>query len=345
MLCAFCASPAVKIQIARGRGVLVHCNAGRGRSVVVALAYLMMKHRAEGWNRYEALETVQKLRPTAELLACCELRPQWRVLRQFERRLATAQLPRHEYYGPPVPYAGPGPAVREQAALQLEAPWMEGCSDLERPGDPSSPAHEPLDDSNTFPGQASCVPDQDEEVTCGENGATDSANQDRGAHTSPGDSVVSQRSPNCSSGSISQRLPSRRSISQLCCLPPVIEHASDFSKGISIRRSVRRPSGLAGAGKGSASSLVSATLYCTPPPQIADYEPSLPSAPVPAFPPTPALQEIVALPAAHDVAAGEEDEVVRASLSHIELQASGKRPAQAYAEREMLLPGTSDARD
>jgi hypothetical protein len=337
------------MQIARGRGVLVHCNAGRGRSVVVALAYLMMKHRAEGWNRYLALETVQKLRPTAELLACCELRPQWRVLRQFERRLATAQLPRHEYYGPPVPYAGTGPAVREQAALQLEAPWMEGCNDLERPCNPSSPAHQPLGDSNTLPGQASCLPDQDEEVTSGENGATDRAmSQERAAHSSPGDPLASQRSPNCSSGSISQRSPaeSRRSISQLSCLPPVIEHASDFrGGGISIRRSVRRPSGLAGAGKGSASSHLSANLYCTPPPQISDYEPSLPSAPVPVFPATPALQEIVALPAAYDVVAGEEDEVVRASLSHIDLQSSGERPAQAYVEGGMLLPGTSDARD
>jgi hypothetical protein len=28
-----------KMQVKQGKGVLVHCNAGRGRSVVVALAY------------------------------------------------------------------------------------------------------------------------------------------------------------------------------------------------------------------------------------------------------------------------------------------------------------------
>ena len=69
--------------------MLVHCNAGRGRSVVVTLAYLLLKHKQDGWDRYTALEVVQKIRNIAPLKSCCETRPQWRVLSAFEQRLHT----------------------------------------------------------------------------------------------------------------------------------------------------------------------------------------------------------------------------------------------------------------
>ena len=106
--------------------MLVHCNAGRGRSVTVAMAYLLMKHKADGWDRYTALETVQAVRQTAPMLNCCETRPQWRTLCSFERRLHNGSLVSPDRYcGPPVPYARTNsgmtstssvPAAPEQAA-------------------------------------------------------------------------------------------------------------------------------------------------------------------------------------------------------------------------------------
>lgn len=74
-------------QAKAGRAVLVHCNAGRGRSVVVTIAYLLAKHRADGWDCYSALQAVQTKRQVAPLLACCGTRPQWRAVRSFERHL------------------------------------------------------------------------------------------------------------------------------------------------------------------------------------------------------------------------------------------------------------------
>jgi len=97
--------------------VLVHCNAGRGRSVVVILAYLLTKHKADGWDRYRALQEVEKLRKVAPMLSCCATRPQWRTLCHFERRLnATTLLPPGRYCGPPVPFHDIGGSDGEAAS-------------------------------------------------------------------------------------------------------------------------------------------------------------------------------------------------------------------------------------
>lgn len=53
--------------------VYVHCNAGRGRSAVVVLCYLMSTH---GWTAEEAFEFVLAKRQIAKLTALCGTRPQ-----------------------------------------------------------------------------------------------------------------------------------------------------------------------------------------------------------------------------------------------------------------------------
>jgi hypothetical protein len=116
--------------------VLVHCNAGRGRSVVATVAYLLLKHKADGWDRYTALEAVQRVRKTASLLHCCGTRPQWRAVCAFERMMHRKGLVccPCKCVDPPVPYHNvtktslvkvpasdsPG-SIRETAALPVAA--------------------------------------------------------------------------------------------------------------------------------------------------------------------------------------------------------------------------------
>lgn len=116
--------------------MLVHCNAGRGRSVVATVAYLLLKHKADGWDRYTALEAVQRVRKTAALLHCCGTRPQWRAVCAFERMMHRKGLVccPCKCVGPPVPYYkcigtalvkvpasdSPG-SIRETAALPVAA--------------------------------------------------------------------------------------------------------------------------------------------------------------------------------------------------------------------------------
>ena len=102
--------------------MLVHCNAGRGRSVVVTIAYLLVKHRAEDWDCYRALQAVQAQRPTAPLLSCCETRPQWRAVRSFERRLRCHSFaPAHQ----DDPHAAP-PAPMHDSALSAHIGTSRG---------------------------------------------------------------------------------------------------------------------------------------------------------------------------------------------------------------------------
>lgn len=79
--------------VARGGGVYVHCNAGRGRSAVCALAYIM---EANGIGAREAYARVAKQRRITPLpTRLCGLpRPQWRALRREERERAEAR--RHD---------------------------------------------------------------------------------------------------------------------------------------------------------------------------------------------------------------------------------------------------------
>eukprot|EP00282_Hemiselmis_andersenii_P015665 CAMPEP_0114134226 /NCGR_PEP_ID=MMETSP0043_2-20121206/14041_1 /TAXON_ID=464988 /ORGANISM="Hemiselmis andersenii, Strain CCMP644" /LENGTH=150 /DNA_ID=CAMNT_0001227845 /DNA_START=312 /DNA_END=761 /DNA_ORIENTATION=+ len=72
-------------QVGMGRGVLVHCNAGRGRSVIIVLAYLLVKHKA--FDCESAYEHVKSRRDVANLRVMWGTRPQWRSLKKFHRWL------------------------------------------------------------------------------------------------------------------------------------------------------------------------------------------------------------------------------------------------------------------
>jgi protein-tyrosine phosphatase len=65
-----------------GAGVLIHCTAGRHRSVMVAYAVL----RLRGHDRQQAAELVLRYRPEAELLPA--------YARSVERWLASGETPR-----------------------------------------------------------------------------------------------------------------------------------------------------------------------------------------------------------------------------------------------------------
>ena len=68
-------------------GVYVHCNAGRGRSAVCALAYLM---QSGGWTAREAYDRVaaqRRITPLPTRMLGFP-RPQWLALLRFEASLA-----------------------------------------------------------------------------------------------------------------------------------------------------------------------------------------------------------------------------------------------------------------
>ena len=72
-------------QIGAGQTVYVHCNAGRGRSAVVVLCYLVL---TKGLSAEEALQFVAEKRNIANLKAICGTRPQWRAVLKFEKTVA-----------------------------------------------------------------------------------------------------------------------------------------------------------------------------------------------------------------------------------------------------------------
>ena len=65
------------------KGCYVHCNAGKGRSTMVVLAY-MIKYK--NMKAVEALRLVEEKRKIANFLCCCGIRPQWRGVLNFEKR-------------------------------------------------------------------------------------------------------------------------------------------------------------------------------------------------------------------------------------------------------------------
>lgn len=74
----------IEQQLASGTTVLCHCNAGRGRSAVVVLCFLM-KHC--GMKLKDAFAHVKARRKIAKLSICCGLRPQWRACKSYEQQL------------------------------------------------------------------------------------------------------------------------------------------------------------------------------------------------------------------------------------------------------------------
>lgn len=67
-----------------GRTVYVHCNAGRGRSVVLVLCFLIL---SRDLSARQALQFVQEKRKVAVGPRCCGTRPQWRAVCKFERAI------------------------------------------------------------------------------------------------------------------------------------------------------------------------------------------------------------------------------------------------------------------
>lgn len=68
----------------RGVGVYVHCNAGRGRSAVCVICYLIWQH---GIDAMEALAIVREHREIADLTSCCGRKCQWRAVLRFAERV------------------------------------------------------------------------------------------------------------------------------------------------------------------------------------------------------------------------------------------------------------------
>jgi len=67
-----------------GRAVFVHCNGGRGRSVVCVICYLLYEH---GWTADQAFQYVKERRKIAKLKSMGGVRPQWRAVTRFASRL------------------------------------------------------------------------------------------------------------------------------------------------------------------------------------------------------------------------------------------------------------------
>ena len=77
----------MKDHTAAGHRVFVHCNAGRGRSAVIVICYLMA---TTGCTSAEAYELLSAKRRIAALTAMCGTRPQWRAVKAYERHLLTS---------------------------------------------------------------------------------------------------------------------------------------------------------------------------------------------------------------------------------------------------------------
>lgn len=74
-------------------GVYVHCNAGRGRSAVCLLAYLMEAHGLSAVSAYQLVAAQRKITKLPSRLLGFR-RPQWHTLLRFETELAGRGTPR-----------------------------------------------------------------------------------------------------------------------------------------------------------------------------------------------------------------------------------------------------------
>lgn len=74
----------IEKELSLGTSVLCHCNAGRGRSAVVVLCFLIKNC---GMSLSDAFAHVKSRRKIAKLNVCCGLRPQWRACKGYDRRL------------------------------------------------------------------------------------------------------------------------------------------------------------------------------------------------------------------------------------------------------------------
>jgi protein-tyrosine phosphatase len=59
----------------------LHCNGGKGRSAVIAIAVLMV---LRGWTKEQAFAYVLARRAIANLPRLGGIMPQWQVLAEFE---------------------------------------------------------------------------------------------------------------------------------------------------------------------------------------------------------------------------------------------------------------------
>jgi hypothetical protein len=73
-----------KIAEDNDQGCYIHCNAGKGRSTMVVLAYLI---KYQGMTSIDALKHIEGKRKIANFLCCCGIRPQWRGVRHFEQKV------------------------------------------------------------------------------------------------------------------------------------------------------------------------------------------------------------------------------------------------------------------
>ena len=78
-------------EIDEGRGVYVHCNGGKGRSAVVVICFLMVKH---GLSSDAAFELVRSKRRIAKMKLGKQgtFHKQWRAIANFEKLSNTSKV-------------------------------------------------------------------------------------------------------------------------------------------------------------------------------------------------------------------------------------------------------------
>ena len=77
----------IRDHVGKGGSVYVHCNAGRGRSAVCALAYLMQSKGLSAEDAYMLVAAQRRITKLPSTLWGFP-RPQWKALLEFEKRLA-----------------------------------------------------------------------------------------------------------------------------------------------------------------------------------------------------------------------------------------------------------------
>ena len=80
----------IRHHVGGGSRVYIHCNAGRGRSAVCVLAFLMESRGLSAHAAYELVAAQRRITPLPTRLLGLP-RPQWRVLQRFEKKLQAAR--------------------------------------------------------------------------------------------------------------------------------------------------------------------------------------------------------------------------------------------------------------